>query len=292
MGVFNSSLWFTKEELRVNKNKIYIDKENVLDNEYALSEIEEVVFSSKVKYLGNRAFFHCIKLKSVVFEGNNIETGYECFSACKSLKSIRLPRMTHIPYRCFFGAALEEITFPDNLIVIDAYAFGFCNFSKLDFPESLKSIGSYAFMSGGHLKTIDFKNVEHLGDGAFQCCTIDEFKIGRNIELIPCRCFDRSNIKYVEILETVPRHIVRLDHFSFCENPNMTIKFPKIVNYTNTSLFVSDHPYYLVYIKEPYKNMKILFPEDSGRDKYYVYDGRSVPIIKYEITNMKKEENF
>ena len=92
---------------------IYIDKESVLDNEYSLSEIEEVILSSKVKYLGNRAFFHCIKLKNVVFEGDTIEMGYECFSACKSLKSIKSPRMTHVPFRCFFGASLEEITFPD-----------------------------------------------------------------------------------------------------------------------------------------------------------------------------------
>ena len=272
---------------------IYINRKTVLDNEYALSEIEEVILSPKVKYLGNRAFFRCTKLKSVVFEGDAIEMGYECFSECESLKSINLPRMTHIPFRCFFGSALEKITFPDNLIVIDAYAFGFCKFQNLDFPESLKSIGSYAFMCGGHLKTIDFKNIEHLGDGAFQCCTIEEFKVGRTIELIPYRCFDRSDIKNVEILETVPRgapyeycrRVVELDHFSFCQNPNMTIKLPNQFNYKDTSLFVTDHPYYLVYIKEPYKNMKILLPEEKGTDSYHVFDGHVIPVTKYKTVN-------
>lgn len=277
---------------------IYIDKESVLDNEYSLSEIEEVILSQKVKYLGNRAFFHCTKLKNVVFEGEAIEMGCECFSACKSLKRIKLPKMSHIPFRCFFGASLEEIVFPDNLIVIDAYAFGLCKFKILDFPESLKSIGSYAFMCGGHLKTIDFKNVEHLGDGAFQQFTIEEFKIGRTIELIPCRCFDRSNIKNVEILETIPRgapyeycrHIVELDHFSFCQNPDMTIKLPNMVNYKDTSLFVTDHPYFLVYIKEPYKNMKILLPEEYGTDRYRVFDGHVVPVIKYKTARKEKKD--
>lgn len=279
---------------------LYIDKEKVLDKEYALSEIEEVVFSPKVKYLGNRAFFHCTRLKKVVFEGNTVEMGHECFSACKSLKSIKLPRMTHIPFRCFFGSALEKIAFPDNLIVIDAYAFGLCNFKTLDFPESLKSIGSYAFMCAGHLKTIDFKNVEHLGDGAFQCCTIEEFKVGGNIELIPCRCFDRSNIKYVEILETVPRgapyeycrNVVWLDHYSFCQNPDMTIKLPNLVNFKNTSFFVTDHPYYLVHIKEPYKNMKILLPEEYGADRYCVFDGHVVPVTKYKTVNKENKDEI
>lgn len=277
---------------------IYIDKENVSDNEYSLNEAEEVILSPKVKYLGNRAFFHCTKLKNVVFEGDAIEMGYECFSACKSLKTIKLPRMTHVPFRCFFGASLEEIVFPDNLIVIDAYAFGLCEFNNLNFPDSLKSIGSYAFMCAGHLKTIDFKNVEHLGDGAFQCCTIEEFKIGHTIELIPCRCFERSNIKNVEILDTVPRgaqyeycrDIVELDHFSFCQNPNMTIKLPNMVNYKDTSLYVTDHPYFLAYIKEPYKNMKILLPEEHGTDRYRVFDGHVVPVIKYKIVNEEKKD--
>lgn len=277
---------------------VYIDKENVSDNEYSLSEVEEVILSPKVKYLGNRAFFHCTKLKNIVFEGDAIEMGYECFSACKSLKTIKLPRMTHVPFRCFFGASLKEIVFPDNLIVIDAYAFGLCEFKNLDFPCSLKSIGSYAFMCAGHLKTIDFKNVEHLGDGAFQCCTIEEFKIGHTIELIPCHCFERSNIKNVEILETVPcgapheycRNIVELDHFSFCQNPDMTIKLPNVVNYKDTSLYVTDHPYFHVYIKEPYKNMKILVPEEYGTNGYRVFDGRVVPTIKYKTVNKEKKD--
>ena len=272
----------------MNKS-VYIDKENVLDNEYALSGIEEVTFSPKVRYLGNRAFFHCTKLKSVIFEGDNVEMGYECFSACKSLRQIKLPKMTHIPYRCFYGAALEEVIFPNNLIVIDAYAFGLCNFKKLDFPESLKSIGSYAFTCGGHLKTIDFKNVEHLGDGAFQGCEIDELKVGKTIELIPCRCFNNCNLKNVEILETIRRgapyeywrDIIKLDYYSFSQNPDMTIKLPNIVNITNSSFYISDHPYCLVHIKEPYKNLKILIPKNYGIDDYRVYDGHVVPVIKY-----------
>ena len=186
--------WGVRDKMEKHQ-EVYIDKVIVPDNEYALSDVEEVVFSPNVKYLGNRAFFHCLQLKSVFFEGESIEMGYECFSACKSLKYIKLPNMTHIPYRCFYGASLEEVVFPNNLIVIDAYAFGLCNFKHLDFPESLRSIGSYAFMCGGHLKSIDFKNVEHLGDGAFQCCEIEELKVGRNIELVPLRCFHRSNLK-------------------------------------------------------------------------------------------------
>ncbi len=282
----------------INK-KIYIDKEQVLDNEYALSEIEEVVFSAKVKSLGNRAFFLCAKLNSVIFEGDAIEMGYECFSGCKSLKNIKLPRMTHVPFKCFYGAALEDIEFPNNLIVIDAYAFSMCKFKKLDFPESLKSIGSYAFSCGGNLKTIDFKNVEHLGDGTFQCCSIEEFKIGRTIELIPCRCFDTCNIKYVEILETVPRgalyehcrNIIKLDVFSFSQNPDMTIKLPYMVNYNDMAFFVTDHPWFNVHIKEPYKNMKILLPDEDGiGDEYHDFDGHTIRVTKYKTTNNDKKD--
>lgn len=61
----------------------------------------------------------------------------------------------------------------------------------------------------------------------------------------------------------------------------MTIKLPSVVNITSSSFYISDHPYYRVYIKEPYKNMKILTSDDYDIDTYHVYDGYDVPVIKY-----------
>ena len=61
----------------------------------------------------------------------------------------------------------------------------------------------------------------------------------------------------------------------------MTIKLFYRVNIANSSFYVSNYPYYLVYIKEPYKNIKILIPDDYVIDAYHVYGRYDTSIKKY-----------
>ena len=272
-----------KRIIRINKN--------ISDEEYMLSDVEEVIIGSKVRIIGNRAFAFCKQLKKVVFECESVELGYECFCYCEKLKTICLPKITHIPYRCFFASGLTSVTFPNNLIGIDAEAFCCCHFTKLDFPQSLKAIGSGAFSCAGNLGTIDFKNIEKLADRSFSGTKIKSMQIGKIIEIIPYMCFNNCDLCYVEILPTEERgapyenarDIIRLDRYSFANNPNMTIKMPERANGYEETFWVNDHPYFKVYIKEPYKNMKILLPID-----YLRYLGNS-KIIYYANNNIKVE---
>lgn len=264
---------------------------NISDKEYMLSDVEEVIIGSKVRKIGNRAFAFCKQLKKIVFECKSVELGYECFCYCEKLKTICLPKMNHIPYRCFFASGLTSITFPNNLIGIDAEAFCYCHFKKLNFPSSLKTIGSEAFLSAGSLETIDFKNIEKLSDYSFACTKIERIKLGRIIEIIPYMCFNKCDLKYVEILPTEERDtlyenardIIKLDRYSFANNPNMTIKMPEEANGYEETFWVNNNPYFMVYIKEPYKNMKILLP-----NSYLKYLGSS-KIIYYSNNNIKVE---
>lgn len=48
-------------------------------------------------------------------------------------------------------------------------------------------------------------------------------------------------------------------------------------------------PYFLIYIKESYENMNMLFPEEYGTDRYRVFGGRVVPVTKYKTVNKERE---
>ena len=270
--------------------RIYINKD-INDNEYLNSDIEEVIISHNVKKIGNRAFAFARKLKKITFKCEEIELGYECFIGCKNLKTIKLPKMSYIPYRCFFNSGLVDVKFPNNLIGVDSEAFCGCKLKVLNFPNSLKTIGSFAFANGGNLITIDFKNVEFLADHSFCYTEINHLKIGGIIEVIPYMCFANCDLKYVEILKTVDRgityeykrNIINLDRYSFANNPYMTIKLPESVNGYEETFWINDNPYFKVYIKEPYKNMKILLPND-----YLKFLGGS-EVIYYARKNIKIE---
>ena len=278
---------------------IIINDEIVKDEQYRASDVEEVIFTKNVKYVGSRAFAWCTELKKVTFAGESIELGWGCFERCKSLTSIKLPKMRFIPYKCFSCSGLREIEFPDNLVSIDAYAFRGCKFTALNFPESLKSIGSCAFSYSGKYITIHFKNVEHLGDGAFKESKIDSLTIGRDINYIPPKAFGGCDLKYVRILEAIcddnhGHNYIMLDWYSFYGNPRMTIKLPKRFNYKDSTFWVNDHPYFLVHLKDPYKNMKILFPSpkfcEGNIYTNRVLDGHRIPYDFYNSEDDKENK--
>lgn len=50
-----------------------------------------------------------------------------------------------------------------------------------------------------------------------------------------------------------------------------------------------DLPCFLIYIKESYENMKMLFPEEHGTDRYRVFGGRVVSATKYKTVNKERE---
>lgn len=116
-------------------------------------------------------------------------------------------------------------------------------------------------------------------------------KIGRTIEIIPYMCFNECDLKYVEILPTEERgapyenarDIIKLDRYSFANNPNMTIKMPERANGYEETFWVNDNPYFHVYIKEPYKNMKILLPNS------YLKELGDIKINYYSENNIKVE---
>ena len=245
--------------------KIRIDKEIVLDKEYMESDVIEVTFSKNVKYVGNMAFLNCKKLKKVLFEGDSIELGYQCFAGCRKLEEIALPKMTHIPYKCFYCSGLKKVALPANLIEIGSYAFGCCKLVELNFPNSLLSIGSYAFIWGGNLDSIDLKNVINLSNGSFMGCKIKTMSIKNYFDEIPYQCFYKCDFDYVEI-KWVEHNCPTLYPLSFGGNPKMTIKICELVNCNRDSFFIDDHPYYLFYVIKPYKDMKILVPNKNERD--------------------------
>lgn len=66
---------------------------------------------------------------------------------------------------------IEQIEFPDNLLVIGQSAFDSCDeITSLDLPNRLVSIGNYAFYECRALQSIHFGPLRSLGEGAFYRC--------------------------------------------------------------------------------------------------------------------------
>lgn len=78
--------------------------------------------------IGDRAFYNCTSLSSVVIPDNVTEIGYDAFNGC-SFTSINIPKsMATIGEEAFKGCSnLISIIIPESVAVIEAYAFKECD---------------------------------------------------------------------------------------------------------------------------------------------------------------------
>lgn len=121
---------------------------------FSCCDIESVEFPDSLRIIGEGAFLHCDKLKSIKF-GNGIEKiGSQnddegCFFAyCTELEEIEFPpSLKYLGQNAFYGCKnLKRVRFNDGLMVIDKDAFNYCtNLKEVTLPYSLQEIGWHNF---------------------------------------------------------------------------------------------------------------------------------------------------
>lgn len=132
---------------------------------------------SKLKAIGTNAFEYCYELKNVEFPENcDLEMiPALCFLQCKSLERVSLPKnIKIIGYAAFDSCEkLSDVTLPDKLREIHGSAFSGCALKDVTLPESLCHIGAYAFANNEGLvfkgavtgwKTVDNKSYKSLNE--------------------------------------------------------------------------------------------------------------------------------
>lgn len=55
------------------------------------SDIKKITFPNSIVDIGNRSFYHCVKLQEVTFDNNLRSIGPYAFSKCISLQAISIP---------------------------------------------------------------------------------------------------------------------------------------------------------------------------------------------------------
>jgi len=89
------------------------------------SSLESLEIADSVETIGERAFYNCDKLTTVVLPANLKEIGKTAFSSCNELASV---------------------TFKNGITTIGDYAFSYCEkLTSITIPASVKSIGQEAF---------------------------------------------------------------------------------------------------------------------------------------------------
>jgi len=107
--------------------------------------LEEAVMPN-VESLSAVSFYHCARLKKVVF-GKNIKIiPTSCFEGCKELTDIDFGGVVRFAVSAFYGAlkSVKSLTIPDGATQIGEYAFGNTGLKEIWLPESIIYFGDGA----------------------------------------------------------------------------------------------------------------------------------------------------
>lgn len=114
--------------------------------EYADS-IQRVVVGQGITDLGDLAFYHCTKLKTVILPDSARFLGSLAFAGCSSLAQITMNGVTQIKWGCFYDCtSLVNVILPQGLQVIEKEAFYRCkSLGGITIPASVVELGSSVF---------------------------------------------------------------------------------------------------------------------------------------------------
>ena len=144
-----------------------------------------IMMPTSVTSIGNHAFKNCSNLASIMIPESVTKIGDDAFAGCKSLERVNFSDVTRvcgILYNRYpdwkdvdyyiDGKLLTELTSPEDVTNIEAYAFSGCkSLVSITMLEGVTSIDKYAFYGCSNLTSITLPaSVRYIAEGAFAGC--------------------------------------------------------------------------------------------------------------------------
>ena len=127
-----------------------------------------------VTSIGNKAFYYCLSLTSVVIPNSVTSIGDVAFYCCDGLSSVVIGNsVTSIGYSAFYGCSgLSSVVIGNSVTNIGDNAFNYCTrLTSVVIPNSVTSIGDGAFYGCSGLTSVEIGNsVTNIGVYAFANC--------------------------------------------------------------------------------------------------------------------------
>ena len=142
---------------------------------YTCSGLTSIVIPNSVTSIGSEAFEYCFGLTSVTIPNSVTSIGGTAFYTCSGLTSVTIPNsVTSIGSCAFYKCSgLTSVTIGSGVTSIGFHAFSGCSgLTSVTIPNSVTSIGVGAFRECRGLTSVTIPNsVTSIGGAAFSGCS-------------------------------------------------------------------------------------------------------------------------
>ena len=177
------------------------------------SGLQEICLPKSIEILEEGTFSGCSELQSVTWNCTCDVIPANCFFECSNLTHFDFSVITKIEKYSFSRSGLQEVSFPENIKIIEEGAFRECsglrsvtwnctcdvipancfsecsNLTNFDF-SNIKKIGRYAFWESGLQEICLPKSIEILEEGTFSGCSeLQSVTWNCTCDVIPNFCF-------------------------------------------------------------------------------------------------------
>jgi len=203
---------------------------SIANSAFQYTKLASVIIPDSVTVIGEQAFYRC-ELTNLTISKNIVSIGRMAFThnqlpdtqafIYKRNEDGSIDYTTLIGYR---GANLDHVVIPNDVVVIDSYAFRGSNLTNVTLPNSVTNILDHAFELN-MLTNITIPNsITTIGESAFFSNQLTSVIIPDSVTSIGESAFSSNQLTTV----TIGKGVINIENFAFRGNPTLT----KIVNLT------------------------------------------------------------
>lgn len=165
------------------------------------TNLKELILPLTVREIDMRAFASCKNFKSFEIPKGVKELKEETFYECERLENVVLPQdIKTIGKNCFSHCyGLSDIDLPESVLVLGPGAFSYCQSLKsFIMPPKVLVLNYETFYKCKGLQNIDLKNVEFIGNNAFDGCeSLEKVALPSCLKEIGENVFNNCRFEYV-----------------------------------------------------------------------------------------------
>lgn len=192
------------------------DVTSIYNSAFASCNISNITLPSKLKKIGDKAFYNCRKLSEIIIPNTVTNIGKEAFAFCEMLLTVNLPDgLKSIENGLFnYCINLRNFTFPQGLEYIGSSAFKYCySLKDVIIPSGINRINNSSFAESGVKNLTIPDTVTSIGNSAFYNCDrlIDLTLPNSVVTIEKDAFFECSNLENI----TIPSSVDSVGNYAF-----------------------------------------------------------------------------